>query len=104
MKVLEKDFLKTVIELAHLCGWRIAHFRTSMSQTGRYLTAVQGDGAGFPDLVLVRDRVIFAELKSDKGKLSEAQEMWIYALSTAMRVGVYVWKPSDWDEIVEILK
>lgn len=68
------------------------------------MTAVQGDGAGFPDLVMVRDKVIFAELKSEKGKVSDTQYDWIKSLAKAKQKDVYVWRPSDWDSIVEVLK
>jgi hypothetical protein len=105
--VSESDFLKQVIDLAHIYGWKVAHFRPAMTARG-WRTAVQADGAGFPDLVLVRDRVIFAELKSDGGKLSVSQDTWLYRLVEAaknmMGLGVYVWRPSDFDEIVEVLK
>lgn len=103
--ISEKEFMTMVIELCHLYGWRAAHFRTSLSQSGRYFTAVQGDAAGFPDLVLVRDgRAIVAELKSEKGKVTSIQKDWLDTLSTVAGIGVYVWKPSDWDKITELLK
>jgi hypothetical protein len=105
--ITESDFLKQVIDLAHIYGWKVAHFRPAMTARG-WRTAVQADGAGFPDLVLVRDRVIFAELKSDGGKLSVSQDTWLYRLVEAaknmMGLGVYVWRPSDFDGIVEVLK
>ncbi|MCJ7829360.1 MAG: VRR-NUC domain-containing protein [Dehalococcoidia bacterium] len=98
----EEDFLKQVIDLAKLTGWRVAHFRPAQTARG-WRTPVQGDGAGFPDLVLVRERVVYAELKSEKGKVSDAQWAWKDALQMAGKE-IYVWRPSDWDSIVEILK
>jgi hypothetical protein len=98
----EDDFLESIIDLAHVYGWKVFHARAARTGKG-WRTPVQGDGAGFPDLVLVRERVIFAELKTDKGKLSELQEDWTLALNTAVQE-VYVWHPSDWDRIVEVLK
>ena len=81
-----------------------AHFRPAMSKRGRWITAVQGDGAGFPDLVLVRaPRVIFAELKSAKGKLSGDQEAWLLALA-GTPIESYVWRPAQIDEVERILK
>ena len=103
--ISEKDFTKQVIDLAHLHGWLVAHFRTAMTKRGNYMTPVQADGKGFPDLVLVstkQSRVIFAELKAEKGKLSPAQSLWLNTLEfTPMEV--YVWRPSDFDEINRIL-
>lgn len=98
----ESDFQKQVIQLARLYKWRAAHFRAAMNRRGQWQTPVQADGAGFPDLVLVRDRVIWAELKSEKGKLSPEQEQWIARLKAAGQE-VYVWRPKDWNEIVTTL-
>jgi hypothetical protein len=100
----EADWQKTVIELAHKTGWKVAHFRGAWSKDGkRFITPVAGDGAGFPDLVLSRikdgkRRVIFAELKSDKGTLSMAQLEWLTVLKGE------VWRPRDYERIVEVLK
>ncbi len=99
----EKDFLEQVIDLGHLYHWRIAHFRPSVNQRGQWSTAVQADGAGFPDLIMVReDRLLFAELKSEKGKVSDSQYEWIDALKET-NAEVYIWKPSDFDKIAEVL-
>ena len=101
--VNESGFQRTVIEMAHALGWFIAHFRPAMTAWG-WRTAVSADGAGFPDLVLVRgDRIIFAELKSETGQISPAQEKWLDALM-ATGVEVYVWFPRDFDRIEEILR
>ena len=103
MLISEKDFLKTIIDYAHLRGWSIAHFRTSMTQSGRWATAVQADGAGFPDLVIVREKVIYAEVKANKGRLSPDQVEWRERLLGAHQT-YYCWMPSDWDFIVELLR
>jgi len=89
-------------------------------------TAVQGD-VGFPDLVLVRAprgevgaRLIFAELKAEKGKESPEQTDWLDELFDTSIEGAYGcgestrcegvrfeverWRPSDWNTIVEVLK
>jgi hypothetical protein len=98
----EDDFLKTVIDLAHLTGWKCFHARPAMTSKG-WRTPVQADGAGFPDLVLVRERVIFAELKSEKGKLSDSQIKWLDSLERAGQE-FYTWRPSLWEQIVDVLK
>lgn len=80
----EAELQKAVIELARRLGWRVAHFRTSQSQTGRWLTAVQGDGAGYPDLTMLRrDRIVAAELKAKGNKTSPAQDEWLQAFRDA---------------------
>lgn len=94
--LLEKDFARQLFEtkkgLATLTGWnRVYHtFRSRNSP------------AGFPDWVLIRDRIIYAELKSEKGKPSDAQIVWLDALALAGGE-VYLWRPSDLDEIAQIL-
>jgi hypothetical protein len=116
-KVSEKDLQNAVIGAAQTFGWRVAHFRsvpvTYKDRNGvtrvRYQTPVQADGAGFPDLVMVRaPRVIFSELKVGKNEPSEAQAAWIHELAACCRpiagesphphlsVEVYVWRPGDW--------
>lgn len=97
-KLSEAQFQRQVLELARFTGWRSAHFRTSRGNRGNYLTAVAGDGAGFPDLVLIRDRVIFRELKTDSGKLSPEQIAWGEALIAA-GADFAVWRPADWRNI-----
>ena len=101
--ISEEQFQKQVIQYAKLRGWRVAHFRPAMTKSGRWVTAVQADGAGFPDLVLVRgDVVLWMELKAEKGKLSPEQQAWFDALMAA-RQEVYVFKPSHWSVIETVL-
>jgi hypothetical protein len=100
--VKESEFQKLVIDFAHLHRWRVAHFRPSLSRSGRWHTAVQADGTGFPDLVLVRaGRVVFAELKVRPNKPSREQCEWLDSLKTATET--YLWYPEDWDTIQEVL-
>ena len=103
----ERDFQRSVMELAELSGWETLHCRTSMQQ-GRYLTATTGTMAkGWPDLVLVhpkKRRLIFAELKSAKGRLSPDQENVLGTLlmvrsRPGSNVEVHIWRPKDWPEI-----
>lgn len=45
---------------------------------------MQADGAGFPDLILVRrGRVVACELKADRGQLTDQQHDWLRALAAA---------------------
>lgn len=100
----ESAFTRQVIDLAHLFGWKVAHFRPGMNRRGQWQTAVQGDGAGFPDLVLVNrrlGRVIFAELKV-KAKLTTAQMDWLFWLEPC-NVEAVVWRPEDWPDIERTL-
>ena len=101
----ERDFQRQVIQLARLLNYRVAHFRTSMNARGKYQTAVAGDGAGFPDLVLVKPGagVVFAELKVGKNRMSLAQEEWLLCLRKS-GVKAYCWFPCDWHVLKRILE
>ena len=49
--------------------------------------------AGLPDLIIVGSSVLFVELKSEDGRVSPEQRIWISALENA-GVDVVVWRPS----------
>lgn len=102
-KISEAAFQAQVLHYAALRGWMRAHFRPAMNARGQWRTAVAGDGKGFPDLVLVRDRVVFAELKAVGGKLEAAQRTWQTALQNA-GAEHHIWTPDEWDELTEVLK
>lgn len=100
----EREFQGVVVEYAHLRGWRVHHTRPARTEAG-WRTPIQGD-EGFPDLVLARrGEVIFAELKSQRGRLTQAQAGWGMALQNPGRLWHrwVVWQPSDWPEIYEAL-
>ena len=94
----EQAFQNQVVQLAHTHGWLVQHTRAA-KQGDRWLTPIQGD-AGFPDLVLVHYRrgIIFAELKSDTGALSDAQYQWGRTIREAG--GEWkLWRPKDLEQI-----
>lgn len=99
----EAQFQKQVIQLAHYSGWLVAHFATAPTQSGQWATPIRADGRGFPDLVMVRERVIFAELKAQRGEVRPAQKNWAQCLTKASQE-IYLWRPSDMDQIQEVLK
>jgi len=92
--ISEKAFESQVKDIAHLFRWLYYHTHRS-----------QFSPAGFPDCLFVRgsEPPIYAELKSMKGKLGPEQRRWLLALVNAGQ-RVYVWKPSDLDQIIEILR
>jgi len=95
----EAGLQKLIIQAAQLYGWRISHFRPALTSKG-WRTAVEGH-AGFPDLVLAKDgKVIIAELKTEKGKLSPAQVVWQQALGDCYRL----WRPSNVPQILSELR
>ena len=98
--VTEAQWQAQVVEYAQLRGWMVAHFRAGQTSKGVWMTQVAADGAGFPDLVLARNgEVLFAELKRETGKVSEAQQAWLAQLPAS-----FVWRPSDLDDVLEILR
>jgi len=91
-RISEKDFEGQIRDLAKLFGWLYYHTWRSIHSP-----------AGFPDVVMVRPpRLIFAELKSEKGQVSDKQKEWLEALKET-GVEVFLWRPSDLDEIVGVL-
>ena len=89
----EKAFQQRVIDLAKACGWLCFHpFDSRKSE------------AGYPDLTMCRkgESPVFAELKSERGRLSKAQAAWINQLRGA-GARVYIWRPSTWNEAVDVL-
>jgi hypothetical protein len=99
----EEGFQERIIDLAHLHSWKVAHFRPAQLADGSYRTAVSADGQGFPDLLLVRERIIFREIKTDTGQLSHEQRAWGRWL-TAAGQDWDVWRPRHWERITATLK
>jgi hypothetical protein len=92
--ITERDLTAYVRDVAKAFGWRRYHTWLSKHSP-----------AGFPDEVLLRPpRLVFAELKSERGKLSAEQEAWLADLRKLPGVEVYQWRPEDMDEIAEVLR
>ena len=92
----EAQFQRQVIQLAHLLGWMSYHTHDS-----------RRSAAGFPDLCLVRvrggvPRLVFAELKTKKNKLSDEQRVWLTALVNT-GAEAYEWRPEMWSDIRDLL-
>ena len=103
----EKEFMAQLVQAARMLRWMVSH-----------MTLPQRSEPGVPDLLMVRPpRVIFAELKSEKGRLTIKQRYspktgrslpnqkdWKDAFESCPGVEYYLWRPSKWDEIVEKLR
>jgi len=90
-----KDLQKAIIDLAHAKGWLVAHFQSVKTEQRGWVTPVSADGKGYPDLTLVRDRVVFMEIKGDGDRLRPDQDKWIAALQDA-GAEVVVIHQKDW--------
>jgi hypothetical protein len=100
--ILEADFQKAVTDALTILGWRWIHYRPGRSSRG-WRTPLSG-AKGFPDVVAVRgDRVVFIELKSETGRLTDDQADWLLALGQA-GAEVHCWRPADWPEVEEMLR
>lgn len=88
----EEEFQAMVIDVAGKLNWNHYHTRNS-----------KGSKAGFTDLVMWRERVIFVELKKESGEPTAAQLTTMEELRAAA-AEVYLWRPSNWEELVEVLK
>lgn len=109
LPITEAQFQKRVTDLCNLLGLKVFHSGDSRRDTG----------AGFPDLVIVGKPgrgVLFAELKTDKGRLTREQTDWLQALQDSRGdewswvkgelllnagpgVVAGVWRPSTWDDL-----
>lgn len=92
VELTEKELQAQLVEIAVLLGWRRIYHTFDSRRSS----------SGFPDLVLVRDRVVFAELKSEKGVLADAQKQWLKALLDAS-AEAYVIRPRHIDLIGKVL-
>lgn len=80
----EDQLLAEVRELAATFGWMTYHTHDSRRSE-----------PGFPDLVLIRgDRVLYRELKTNRGRLTPEQSAWLGALNEAGCEGG-LWRPAD---------
>jgi hypothetical protein len=85
----------TIIDMAAVFGLHTAHFRKALTKNGRWITAVAGDGKGWPDLVIVGlGGLLHWECKGAYETVSDEQTAWI-AWLTAAGANVAVRRPKD---------
>ena len=95
----EAELFEEVRKLLHLYGWLYYHTHDS-----------RRSNPGFPDLVMVRPssaggawQLLYRELKSEKGRLTDEQDRWLWALREAY-CDMDVWRPSDMERIEKELR
>lgn len=84
---LAADLLPKVRVLADKEGWRGLHTFNAL-----------GPDHGL-HIILVRETVIFADLRDEGDPITESQQRWRDALDATGQVETYVWYPDSWDEI-----
>jgi hypothetical protein len=92
--VTEAAWQAQVEAWAKRAGWLGYHVRDS-----------RGSARGFPDCVFVRPQtseIVFAELKTERGRVSPSQQVWIEALR-ACNQRVFVFRPADEDLVKRVL-
>ncbi len=134
IKISEHDFSTQVEDLLQRFGWRWMHMKPAMFKDGAWSSRMNEEGKGFPDYCVVSDhryrkdnRLIFIELKSEKGKTTPAQEAWLEDLKECIKhvsalpielgkrqrvvigsliptLEVYLFRPSDIERITELLR
>jgi hypothetical protein len=104
LKISEQEFQDTVIEFAHLHGWRICTFRKArvrIKGEDLYRTPFGADGKGMTDAIFTHERwcrFMVVEFKSDVGTLSPEQKVW-RRVFIACKIQYRMWRPRDWDTI-----
>ncbi|MGG7653524.1 VRR-NUC domain-containing protein [Kocuria rosea] len=86
LKWSEDQLQNHVLQLATVFGWRFHHETDSRRSR-----------PGFPDLVLVHPklgRVLWRELKSERGRVRPEQREWISDLQAA-EADADIWRPRD---------
>lgn len=90
----EREWQSRVIDYSRLRSWRCYHAHDSRRSE-----------PGLPDLLLARPgRLVVAELKSERGRLTREQAQWLDLLGTVAGVEVYTWRPSSWSQVLEVLR
>ncbi len=101
VQLSEAEFQGQLVKVAESLGWDWMH----IGRTGKYVAnGAKGTlGTGWPDLLLLRGhRIVCAELKAQDAPLpSISQREVLLKLSGA--VEAYCWRPSQWNEILEVL-
>ena len=104
-KTEEADLQSEIVAHLQTLGYLAAHFRPAKTAQG-WRTPVEGDGAGFPDIIAVhptRGRCVVLELKSEEGRIKEKQLEWLRALMNVQGVTVMVVRPSNWKDLRSLL-
>jgi len=104
--ISETAFASQVEALLDIGHWRWMHPRPArVRRHGQdiYETAYSGHKGWLDYLALRPPRILVFELKNDKAKMTPEQVMW-FELWKMVLNEVYLWRPSQIEEIVECLR
>jgi hypothetical protein len=105
--ILERTFREQVDELAEILGYQWMHVDPLRTSGGLWRTPTHGPlGKGWPDSVYIHrrtGRTIFVEFKRELGK-TEPDQDHVLAFLRGAGLEAFVWRPSDFDRIAEILR
>jgi len=89
----EAALLEHIRTLARQSGWLVYHTHDS-----------RGSEAGFPDLCMTNGRrLVFWELKTQRGSVTIPQAQWLERLARAQLVETRIVRPSDVEDIARWL-
>jgi hypothetical protein len=92
--ITERQWLRQLTDVAKTLGWRPYHTQFS-----------KWSEAGWPDLALCKPpRLLLVELKSEHGDVTPAEHEWLTMLEQCPGIDVYLWRPSDIDLAVKVLR
>ena len=93
MNHLERHMQSALEEHLRATGWRFYHAWNS-----------QHSAPGFPDVLALRgDRILVAEIKGPKTRVTSEQREWLDAFTLA-GVEAHLWRlPADWARVGEVL-
>lgn len=96
MRGPEEGLMVAAAELLQLHHFLVFHQRPARMADGTWRSAVQFDGAGFPDLIAVRPEcpIIAIEVKADTA-VSKDQKDWLFAFQGSDRL-IAVLRPQGW--------
>ena len=101
--IRESELQATIIEIFEAVGRQVFHVGDSRKEVrdgDRYALVGDAQAAGYPDLTIAGGgEVIWAELKSTRGRLEPEQVEWLDALPPHQ---AYIWQPKDLDVAAEI--
>lgn len=93
--VPEREFSRAFEQALEYAGFKLVYHTYDSRRSA----------AGFPDYVALnisKKRVLFVELKSERGRIRPEQAAWIAALGHCGQEA-YIWRPSSWPEIERVL-